>query len=261
MAHSKTALRLLSSLMELVPGSRPALPSPSAIRPGSAAAPFPDSPLTLLSKGTRDNPYPELPPDGKFGRGWWYNQENERLLPMDPKDLGPHGDHDGWIAIGDNAHKLGIDQEKAMSLQRGTYGMLLDETPNPDEWKRLLEDTGQPDADPRSYISPDDFYEGDGRELFERTYGSSPMSYPDSTFDDLIRMRHYDKQSHSDMVMDSPYSKNPGLLDQIQEALSRISFDRPPMVSLETPDNYWNLPYEEVMSARSFRDLGPRTRY
>jgi len=59
------------------------------------------------------------------GRGWWYNTDNKKLLPIDSGSLGPHGDHDGWISVGDNAAKLGVDPKVALRYQEGTYGFMV----------------------------------------------------------------------------------------------------------------------------------------
>lgn len=59
--------------------------------------------------------------ENSFGRGWWFDSKSRNLHAIDAGELGPHGDHDGWITVGDNAQKLGVDPKKASAFQLATY--------------------------------------------------------------------------------------------------------------------------------------------
>lgn len=57
-----------------------------------------------------------------FGSGYWFNIQTEKLIPMDPSELGPHGDHDGWMALSDHAEQLGINKRSAAAFQVAVWG-------------------------------------------------------------------------------------------------------------------------------------------
>jgi hypothetical protein len=61
----------------------------------------------------------------RHGKGWWYNTKNNVFMEIDSGSLGPNGDHDGWISVGDNAAKLGVDPKVALRSQQGTYGFMV----------------------------------------------------------------------------------------------------------------------------------------
>lgn len=64
-----------------------------------------------------------------FGRGWWYRIDTKEYFEIESGALGPHGDHDGWISIGENAKKLGIPAKKAQAFQMWNYGYPISEAP------------------------------------------------------------------------------------------------------------------------------------
>lgn len=104
-----------------------------------------------------------------FGSGYWYNIATEKLVEMDPGSLGPHGDHDGWITIGDNADKLGIDKKKATAFQVATWGPEVLEETNPYR-KPFVDSKGQIHlwADFDHYTNSKEF-----ARVFEKTFGVS----------------------------------------------------------------------------------------
>ena len=57
-----------------------------------------------------------------IGKGWFINTRNGKTASIDSGNLGENGDHDGWIAISDNAKSLGLDLKKAKSWQESHYG-------------------------------------------------------------------------------------------------------------------------------------------
>lgn len=145
---------------------------------------------------------------GKLGRGWWANKSNRVIREMTEEALGPHGDHDGWIAIAKNAKSLGVDPKEAKAMQRGTYGFRLS--------KKMTDDWVKQGG------SPSDVYRGRAAyypmfgdsyapadKLFERLYGLSPVEAASgsllgngSSLDNLMRIRAWPdfKNKRSDIV-------------------------------------------------------------
>lgn len=65
------------------------------------------------------------PVDEKDGYGYFYNILKNKLVPLATGDIGGNGDHDGWIALGDNAKEIGVDPHKARAFQTAMYGFMV----------------------------------------------------------------------------------------------------------------------------------------
>ena len=117
------------------------------------------------------------PPEPKMssphGKGWWYNTENKRLLPIDSGDLGPHGDHDGWIGVGNNAEKLGVDPAVALRFQEGSYGFMASK----EDVQKAIQ---RGELDPK-----DPSIAKDGEYYYSKSYGDSIP-----TFDEVFERKH-----------------------------------------------------------------------
>ena len=72
---------------------------------------------------------------GKQGLGWFRNHPNRVTHKISGNDLGPNGDHDGWISIGENARSLGVDPKKAEAFQRASFGFNPSQMPSPELWE------------------------------------------------------------------------------------------------------------------------------
>lgn len=129
--------------------------------------------------------------DSEYGRGWFYNPKNNSLHKIDSEDLGPHGDHDGWISIGENAKKLGIDEKEAAAFQTATWGPRLD-TANP-YVKELIE---QLPAEAKK--NEDTLYEWFDEhrgtpafeKLFQKVFGTD-SNFAAGTTPELVRIRRW----------------------------------------------------------------------
>lgn len=130
----------------------------------------------------------------KFGRGWFMNKNNKTVKELLPADLGPHGDHDGWISIAKNARALGVDPRDAKAMQRGSYGFFLPRKMS-EEW---VASGGSPMiTNGRAFYSPmlGDSYQP-AEDLFYELYGTYPYEAgaggvlgAGSSLDQLLRAR------------------------------------------------------------------------
>lgn len=123
-----------------------------------------------------------------FGSGYWYNIVQQKLIPMDSGSLGPNGDHDGWLTIGDNAEKLGIDKKTATAFQVATWGPDMLGESNPYR---------KPFIDPTTgglYEWAKQQYNRTFNKVFEQTFGVPPnvaaMDDPTVKFK-IIRIRKW----------------------------------------------------------------------
>jgi hypothetical protein len=129
---------------------------------------------------------------GSFGMGWWLSLINGRLIEMRYEDLGPHGDHDGWISLADNARKLGIDRETAQGYQDATFGFEVDKHHPLYEYSKI------------GWVGEGWIFYGDFRgstkpeviqakkvisDYFVQKFGSPPEHLEHTKFPDLIRAR------------------------------------------------------------------------
>jgi len=117
-----------------------------------------------------------------FGKGWFYNTNKRKLIKIDSSDLGPHGDHDGWITIGDNARKIGVDPKKARAFQDASFGFMV----------KSKKDPFYPYADEDGYVDPNDpslLENKDFLNLFKKKYGMSIEDARNIRFPQLIRIR------------------------------------------------------------------------
>lgn len=108
----------------------------------------------------------------QYGKGWFYNKLKNILQGIPSGDLGPHGDHDGWIGVAKNARQLGIDPMDAKIFQRGNYGFIL-----PKSWADEARAAGElTDESKRVYYNAmlgDEMPSVERR--FEELYGLSPQ--------------------------------------------------------------------------------------
>lgn len=129
-----------------------------------------------------NNPDAVAKPSQHFGRGWWYNTKTGELIGIDPGELGPNGDHDGWIGIGENALRLGLDPNMAAAFQVASYGG-WDESPNP-----LIAEMGKLHPD---YVPVDTKSSPGFEEDFERLFGMPSEDAWTWRPDHLVRIRNY----------------------------------------------------------------------
>lgn len=136
-----------------------------------------------------DNP---LAKSGLFGKGWFFNKKDSQLHGIDPSDLGPHGDHDGWISIGDNAKKLGLDENEAKAFQTAVWGS---QTDIPEKYKALEDEFyGKGYLKGEDEYYPDDELHSLYEQFFKEKFGMSPQKAKENaTFEDLIRVRYIPK--------------------------------------------------------------------
>lgn len=121
-------------------------------------------PLSYLRKALKPS---------RYGRGWFFNPEKRILADIGSEDLGPHGDHDGWIGIGRNARALGIDPQTAKMIQRGVYGFYLPKNMSA-EYAASVEDAPFMTRGRAHYATAFGAQYSPADDLFERLYGAPP---------------------------------------------------------------------------------------
>ena len=196
-----------------------------------------------------------------YGKGWWYNSSNKQLHEIPHGDLGPHGDHDGWISVGDNAKKLGVDPKVASAWQEANYGFML-----PKEKVQLGIKTGE--INPKEhYIDPtgDMYYNpshGNRLNIAEQHYydkHSMPienyeMTPPPKELENLVRIRQWPSGNVS---FNLSGDVNDNILKGISSAVDKIpSLWRAPRISVYTEaDNPFHLTPENFSKLKTTRDL------
>ncbi|HVX90161.1 MAG TPA: ParB N-terminal domain-containing protein, partial [Candidatus Paceibacterota bacterium] len=126
-----------------------------------------------------------------FGEGWFYNPKQGKLHKIEASDLGPHGDHDGWISIGDNAERVGVDPKAAAAMQVATWGAHPD-SPNPlirefAEKHPPVDDFGTPQTHSYGNVENPTAYDRD----FLQTFGIDPNTALDPARLGLTRVRKW----------------------------------------------------------------------
>ena len=122
---------------------------------------------------------------GHHGDGWWWADVPRRLFQISDVDLGPHGDHDGWVVIDQHAKALGVDATAALAYVMSTYGA----------------------SDARFHAAVPEDYKGDGAHVyspdeidgypprpeyelaFRERFGQSYLAARRQTFPKLLRVR------------------------------------------------------------------------
>lgn len=204
-----------------------------------------------------------------FGLGWFYNIDNGRFIEIPSSGLGPHGDHDGWLTLDENAKQIGIDVKKAKDFREATYGFIID------PGDKLYDDIKN-ETDPDflnavvkidggyyfgAYSGPSEIVNEIVDEYFMTTYGHhQPMlGYSDQTFPELIRVRYWPNDrtitiSRQFGGMDGDMTS--GLIDlqdKLEPWLNKVK-----MINITTEQNYEminNLTVNEFLSIRNHTDV------
>lgn len=113
-----------------------------------------------------------------YGAGYFQNIHNRNIVPLEYDDLGPHGDHDGYIGMPKYSDALGIDSNRARAFTEGVYGSYDDTVP-----KELQDYYDNSMYVPRGSSFPgyDDY--------FMKKYGMSPDEGTYDHFPELLRYR------------------------------------------------------------------------
>ena len=164
-----------------------------------------------------------------YGRGWWLNRDKGIIKEIANADLGPHGDHDGWIGIAKNARALGVDPKEAKAMQRGTYGYYLPRKMT-EEW---IAEGGKPALEQgRAMYMPmmgDEYAPANA--LFEKLYGMTPRDAAEggvlgagSSLDSLVRARlwpdrGYPQNFPNSLVMNNPTGVSPKDLQKLWDVI------------------------------------------
>lgn len=129
--------------------------------------------LKLLSEMMAD------PRFERYGAGYFQNVPKRRIVPLDYGDLGPHGDHDGWISLGNHAEQLGLDPHRAKAFQEAHFGNYGADEPPPNI--KDLYDRGTFGAYGESMPELADY--------FFQKYGMGMDEAADQQWPDLLRYR------------------------------------------------------------------------
>lgn len=190
------------------------------------------------------------------GKGWWYNIDTQQLFPIDSGSLGPNGDHDGWISIGDNAEKLGVDPYWARAFQDATYGFMVDENSPFHEF-----------ADEWGYVNPQDIDLERMREfqdLFAEEYDFDIDDVFGVTSDyasHLIRIRLWPDgfmsiSSNGDNMTRELWPAIRDLRSQLEREGALTPLVKQISLSDDTGQHNYTISREDFLSAHNARDLG-----
>ena len=209
-----------------------------------------------------DPPKPVVPekPKEPHGKGWWYNSDNKQLHEISHSDLGPHGDHDGWISVGDNAEKLGVDPKVASAWQDANYGFML-----PKEKVQAGLKTGE--------IKPNDPIDSNGEMYYNQSFGDRlkiadqhylekhgvpienyEMTPPPQELENLVRIRQWPSGHVS---FDLTGNANDNIVKGISSTIDKIpSLWKAPKISVYTEaDEPFNFTPESFSKLKTMRDL------
>ena len=209
-----------------------------------------------------DPPKPVVPdkPKEPHGKGWWYNSDNKQLHEISHGDLGPHGDHDGWISVGDNAEKLGVDPKVASAWQDANYGFML-----PKEKVQAGLKTGE--------IKPNDPIDSNGEMYYNQSFGDRlkiadqhylekhgvpienyEMTPPPQELENLVRIRQWPSGHVS---FDLTGNANDDIVKGIASTVDKLpSLWKAPKISVYTEaDEPFNFTPENFSKLKTMRDL------
>ena len=207
-------------------------------------------------------PKPVVPekPKETYGKGWWYNSDNKQLHEISHGDLGPHGDHDGWISVGDNAEKLGVDPKVARAWQDANYGFML-----PKEKVQAGLKTGE--------IKPNDPIDSNGEMYYNQSFGDRlkiadqyylekhgvpienyEMTPPPQELENLVRIRQWPSGHVS---FDLTGNANDDIVKGIASTVDKMpSLWKAPKISVYTEaDEPFNFTPENFSKLKTMRDL------
>lgn len=190
------------------------------------------------------------------GRGWFYNTKTKKAFAIGDGDLGPHGDHDGWISIGDNAEKLGVDKKAAVAFQKTMYGIDTEEHPQ----FAMFDEEGYGYV---SYHEIDESLHAEFSKVFKKVFGVNPTEtsgFMDNEASHLWRIRDWGngrvsigngryspmtKKDHNDLMT---------MLDQdsdIEQAVMKAS-----LLMIGTEKENIKTTGKDFVTSGSFRDIG-----
>jgi len=185
---------------------------------------------------------------GHYGLGWFQNNKTRKLHQLDDNTLGPHGDHDGWIALGENARALGVDPERARAFQSGLYGFDSTTTKDPASWKPYLEHD--------DYVSSM-YYDHipEFQRLFQDEFGYSPDDAPYLTFPELSRARWWPgRNQNRPLITFDSSSKPTAALSQLRRFLDKVEAEPGDAgeigFSANQGDAYMTIPLEDALTSR-----------
>jgi hypothetical protein len=212
---------------------------------------------------TPNAPKPNPPPSNssRHGKGWWYNTKNNVFMEIDSGSLGPNGDHDGWISVGDNAAKLGVDPAVALRFQEGSFGFMASKDDIQKAIKRgeiQAKDVGK---DGEYYYNPNVGMDEvpTFNEAFEKKHGVSMeeagFSGMPEELSSLVRIRQWPNGRISYSLQKDP---NPKELQGIVNTMDKIpGFWKAPKVLalLDDGASMYTLSPENFSRVRNLKDL------
>ena len=152
---------------------------------------------------------------GEHGVGWFRNLKNRQNVQLPLESIGPHGDHDGYIMMGDPriVEGLGIDRDTARVIQLAGYGAKKEEL-TPDELRGLSKYLGKDDfltaTENPSRNGPNP---ADVRKAFDEIYPNSRAResyyHPIEAFPDVARLRLYKSRHGGKNVLTSESGAKP----------------------------------------------------
>jgi len=140
------------------------------------------------------------------GQGWWHNTKTGKTHAIESEDLGPNGDHDGWIGIHKHAQELGVHAPHARAFTHAQYGAMVSDLPKEHhaEAMKIAQKFGE---GPENHYVDFPFNRDDHahEELFHRVHGMESheaLNFPHEEASHLLRVRkwpdgNFSVQSHS----------------------------------------------------------------
>jgi len=181
---------------------------------------------------------------GWFGTGYWI--KDGKLHKIEEGALGPHGDHDGWISIADNANKLGVDEKKSAAFQIATYNF-ADASKNKwvDKFFKKHPEYAQA-ADEGTPLQDFDFFDSDFKKFFGMEAHEALAWRPEGMFrmrkwpDGQLTIDNIDAIKDTRKFIEQVMAQEPELLNGVK----RIS------VASAKDDSYIDLTVEQFLDGK-----------
>ena len=187
--------------------------------------------------------------EGSYGRGWWYSIPKGKLIEMHPGEIGPHSDHDGWISVGDNARKLGVDPKKAMAFQQAVFGTTVNKKDTLYKYKKYADGY----VDFKNINIPQKELD----DYFKKNFGMTYKQALSVRFPELIRIRWWPRRVLSFVLAELNDKYFQHFMKALLELIKILNLKKGDKVVVSdfTTEHVYNMTLEKVLFAKSVRDF------